>query len=381
MEVFVRTRLVLAMLVAFCLFVPSALFADFQYTETTRITGGSIVGMMKVVGVFSKQARQMNEPTTSTVLVKGNRMARINPHYTEIVDLDKETITRIDNDQKTYTVVTFQQMKQQMEEAARKAREQQAKAQKQPEPSTNEPPPQMSFDVKVRNTGATKQVAGMDAKESILAMTVNAKDQKTGQQGNIAITNDMYMVPEIPGYDQVREFERKFALKLGAIMSPVFTPQMAGMQPGSSQGMVEMAKEMSKLKGVPVLQIMRMGSTANGQPLPAASEAALPESNSPQMPNAGEVAKEGAKEGATAAIANKIGLGGFGGFGRKKKKEEQQQQEQAKAQQQAAQQQQPQAAVLVQSEIETTSFSSAPVDPSRFEVPAGFKQVQPRSVE
>lgn len=230
----------------------------------------------------------------------------------------------------------------------------------------------MSFDVKVRDTGATRQVGGLDAKEAILTMTVNAKDQKTGQSGNLAITNDLYMVPEIPGYDQVREFQRKLALKMGAIVSPLFTPQMAAMQPASSQGMTEMAKEMSKLKGVPVLQIMRMGSTANGQPLPAASEAPLPESNSPQMPSAGEAAQESA----TSAIASKIGLGGWGGFGHKKNKN--QPQEQPPAQPSGPQ---PPSAVLVQSEIETTSFSSAPVDPSRFEVPAGYKQVQPRPAE
>jgi flagellar motor protein MotB len=42
-----------------------------------------------------------------------------------------------------------------------------------------------------------------------------------------------------------------------------------------------MAKEMSKLKGVPVMQVMRMGSTANGEPLSAASEAPLPASSGP----------------------------------------------------------------------------------------------------
>jgi hypothetical protein len=369
----VRTRLVLATFVALCLVVPARVFADFQYTETTRITGGSILSVMKMAGAFSKQARQANEPTTSTILVKGNRMARINPHYTEIIDLDKETITRIDNDNKTYSVVTFEQMKQQMEEAARKAREEQAKAEKQPQPSSNEPPPQMSFDVKVRNTGASKQVAGLNASETILAMTMTAKNQKTGQSGNLAITNDMYMVPEIPGYSEVRDFQRRLAVKMGSIMSPVFTPQMAAMQPGSTQGMTELVNEMSKLKGVPVLQIMRLGSTANGQPLPAASEAPLPESNSPQMPSAGEVAKESA----ASAIASKLGgFGGFGGFGHKKKKEEQKQQEQTNPEQA-----QPQAAVLVQSETETTNFSSAPVDASRFEVPTGYQQVQASSNE
>jgi len=43
--------------------------------------------------------------------------------------------------------------------------------------------------------------------------------------------------------------------------------------------MSEMAKEMSKLKGIPVEQIMRIGATANGEPLPAASAG-------PEMPSA-----------------------------------------------------------------------------------------------
>src|SRR2546421_12670875 len=47
------------------------LLADFTYQETSTITGGAIASMMKVVGVFSKQAR---EPIQSTVSVKGDRM-------------------------------------------------------------------------------------------------------------------------------------------------------------------------------------------------------------------------------------------------------------------------------------------------------------------
>jgi hypothetical protein len=292
-------------------------------------------------------------------------MARINPMYSEIVDLDKETITRIDNEHKTYTVMTFQQMKQQMEEAARQARAKQGKEQAPP-PNPDE---KMSFNVKVRSTGATKQVAGLNANESILNMMLEGQNTKTGEKGNLAITNDMWMAPEVPGYDEVREFERRYALKMGAMINEAFgTSMLAAMQPGSTQGMAELVKEMSKLKGTPVLQIMRMGSTTNGQPLPAASEAPLPESNSPQMPSAGEVAKESA----ASTIAGKLGgLGGFGGFGRKKKKEEPPPQEQQKSTQQT-----PQSAVLIESNTELTSFSRAPVDLARFEVPAGYKQVE-----
>ena len=51
-------------------------FADFKYSETTKITGGSMMGAMKFVGAFSKQARQATAPQTHTVAVKGNKLPR-----------------------------------------------------------------------------------------------------------------------------------------------------------------------------------------------------------------------------------------------------------------------------------------------------------------
>jgi len=188
----IRTTLILGL----CIALPSSSFADFRYDETTRITGGSMVTMAKFAGAFSKQAHQITDPTNSTILVKGNRMAHINPETTEIVDLDQETVTKIDHIKKQYSVVTFQEMRAAMEEAMRKA---QAEPKQTPPPQTinNTPPPEMKFKVTVTNTGATKQVAGLAASESILKMTMQAKDQQSGQTGNMAITNDMWMAPEI----------------------------------------------------------------------------------------------------------------------------------------------------------------------------------------
>ena len=348
-----------------CVLLTTSSFADFRYQETTKITGGAMVGMMKFAGAFSKDAKKAMEPITSTVVLKGNRMATINPSDTQIIDLDKETITNIDHQKKTYQVMTFQQMKQQMLEAERRAKEEQAKERaKQPPPKAqdNTPPPEMKFNVNVRNTGNVKNVAGLQAKEAILSMQMEAKDQQTGQKGALAITNDMWMAPEIPGYAEVRDFQKRFAIKMGTIFSGVFKPQLAAMQPGTGQGMAEMVKEMSKLNGVPVMQVMRIGTTANGAPLPAASEAPLPASNGPEMPSAGEVAKDSA----ASAVASKLGLGGFG-FGHKKKKEEPKQDQTS--------QQQPQSAVLMESSTEMTSFSSAPVDASQFNVPAGYTEI------
>jgi hypothetical protein len=365
----------------------SPLLADASYKETTQITGGSLMGMMKMAGAFSSQARKANQPITSEVYVSGNRMARINPDRTEIIDLDAGTITSIDTAKRQYTTMTFDQMRQQLEQAERnaeaKAKESKAEAQKQP---ADQPPQNvdMSFDVHVRETGAAKQVSGLDTKEAIMTMAMNATDKNTQQTGAFAITNDMWLATSTPVYDEVRAFDQKFAQKMGQVFSG--SQGMQGMQalmaqPGASKGMAEMAKEVSKLKGVPILQVMRMGMTANGQPLPAASEAPLPASNGPAMPSAGDVAQQTA----TSVVASKLGGlgsalggGGFGGFGHKKKAPDPAPAQPADAPADASKTgaaAEPTSSVLIESSTTLSDFSSAPVDGSHFQVPAGYQQV------
>jgi hypothetical protein len=293
---------------------------------------------------------------------------RISPDQTEIIDLDAETITNINTLRHEYTVVTFQQMKQQMEAAAAKAKAEQEKNAKSPpeQPSNTD----VKFQVHVRNTGQSRDVVGLNAHESILAMNMDATDKTSGQTGSMAITNDMWLAPEIPGYDEVKEFYRKFALKMGTVFSSAVNPAMLAQYRGASQGMADMAEEMSKLKGTPVLQVMRMGMTTDGKPLPAASEAPLPPAGSgPQMPSAGDVAQQSA----ASAIASKLGgLGGFGGFGHKKKADPAPAAEDSASGTSAAQQSY---SVLMETNTELTSFSRTANEAS-FAIPAGFKQIQ-----
>lgn len=345
----------------------SLLFADYTYQETTQITGGSIMSMMKMMGHFSSEARKAGEPIVSTVYLKGNRMATVNPDSIQIIDLDKETITDIDVRKKTYTVMTFDQIKQQIaaarEEMQRKQAEQTATA-----PQATPDNVKVSFDVKVRDTGAEKQIQGLASKETILNMTMNATDQTTQQSGAMAITNDMWMVPEIPGYQQVRDFQKRFAEKMSSAVAGLGMDmsRTLAQNPGANEALADMGKEMRKLSGVPVQQIMRMGTTANGQPLPAASEAPLPSDNSPAMPSAGDVAKQTA----TSVLTSKLP---FGGFGRKK------QSDPPPTAPSTNQQTQPTSAILMESQTTVSDFSEAPVDESHFVVPAGFKQVQPQA--
>ena len=343
----------------------ASLHADFTYTETTQITGGSMLGVMKMAGAFSRQARQAGDPVVSTVAIKGNRMAHINPTTTEIIDLDAETITTIDTLKRQYTVMTFEQMKQQIAAAAAKMKAQQQKS----EPASPQQPPttDVKFQVHVRNTGQTKEVSGLSTNESILTMNMDATDKSSGQTGSLAITNDMWLAPEVPGYDEVKEFYRKFAVKMGTVFSSAINPAMLAQYQGAGKGMAEMAEEMSKLKGTPVLQVMRMGMTTDGTPLPAASEAPLPPSPAgPAIPSAGDVAKQSA----SSAINSKLNSFGFGGFGKKKA-------DPPPADPAPAAAAQPTSSVLMETNTQMGGFSRT-VNEANFAIPAGFKLMETR---
>lgn len=382
----------------FCLFLAGQfVFAgDVSYDETTRITGGSVVGMMKVASVFSKDARKLDQPMTTTILIKGNRMARVSQDHTEITDLDAETITHIDKLKREFSVVTFAQMKQAMEQALEKAKSKPvAKTDGGAATQTNKQDPNanvdVSFDAHARPTGATKRIAGVDANEMILTLAMNGKDKTSGQEGALAITNDMWMAPDLPGYEEVRNFNEKFAKKMGSVMSSGTDFSKLTQQVAASDAMKALGKEMSQVKGVPVLQVMRMGVTANGQPLPAASEAPLPEKSSMTGNDAGsDVTKSAAQEAAAQETSSRVrgavgsslgsaigGLGGFSGFGKKKKKDSGQDsstnssQNTSSASPASAQT----AGVLLESTTEIGKFSRE-VDLAAMQVPAGYKQVE-----
>jgi hypothetical protein len=119
-----------------------------------------------------------------------------------------------------------------------------------------------------------------------------------------------------------------------------------------------------------------MGSAAAGTD----ASSAQPQQQAAPMPSAGEAAGSAAT-GAAASRGGRLGgalggLGGLGGFGRRKKTEEQQApppQQTGNAPQQASG---GNPGMLMEVTSELTNFSSGPVDSSKFEVPAGFKQVQ-----
>lgn len=323
--------------------------ADFTYQETSQMTGGSMAAMLKSLGPLARAAR---EPIVSTHIVKGNRMATVTKDRVSVIDIDQETITTVDNARKTYSVMTFAQMKQAMDDAAQRL---------QSHRNSDKGDAQAQFKISAKSTGQTRNVQGLNAKEMLITMAMESSSAKTGDSGAMEISTDAWYAP-VPGYGEVKEFHKRMAMKLGSMFGSGMQQltQMAAAQGGQAnmqQGMEQVAKELSKIDGVPVESVVKMGASG-------ASAAQAPSQSSASSANSGSSDSGGTSGSSLAA------LGRLGGFGRHKKDDSDSASSQSGAPADSG-------GTLMEMTTTLTSFTSAPADLSKFDVPAGYKQVEP----
>jgi hypothetical protein len=342
----------------------SSLRADLSFDQTAKITGGAMMGVMRIAGAFSKQAR---EPIVTHVYLKGDRMAHFTRDTAQITDLSNETITNIDFQKKTYSVVTFAEMARAMAELGQKMTGQSGEK------------PEVSMKVDVKATGQTRQISGFETREIVLTVEMETTDPKSGAKGSMLTTSNMWIAKDVTGYEQMKAFHERMAKKMAWAPGANLGPMAAG-DPGLMKGMAAAAKEAAKLEGAPLLQVVRMGMKG----MPATAEAG---SQQPAQP----AGQRGEPRNTTEAkpleeapsIGNVLGgrLGRLGGLGRRKKPPQEEPPQTTPPPPQEPPQEPPAGAasqaqgVLMECTIEMSDFSTASVDGSKLEVPADFKQV------
>jgi len=337
------------------------LHADFSFEQTSKITGGSMVRMMKMVPGGGKAL----EPVMTTNLVKGNRMATVTDRAIHIIDVDKETMTDIDLEKKTYAVITFEEFRQALAAMEKKMAQQMKQGESE-----------ISFKMDVKDTGEKKTIQSLPTNLMKMLLEMEMKDKKSGQTAAMQINTDMWMAKSVAGYAEVKEFHKRFAEKIGTTPEMMRMGRMMLSQPGMGEGMAKMMKESAKLEGVPVMQVMRMMGTGGAY----AGMGDMPEV---KMPTAGEVGESAGKDAARSAGGRFGGLAGaaaggmLGGFGRKKKEAPKEEAKPPAEQPPAAAKPEPGApGTLMEMTTEMTGFSSGAVDATKFAVPAGFKEVE-----
>jgi hypothetical protein len=194
--------------------------ADFSYTQTTKSAGGMMAAAAPIV--------------TKTYL-KGQKMKIDSGDSIMIMDFDAQTLTHINTAQKTYTVSKFSELGETMSKSG------------------------MDINIDLKETGQRKTINGFNATEMV--MTMEMDNPQARQQGmKMKMEMDIWVSPDVPGAGELRAFYQRNAGKFpwGAMMG-------AGGRGNASmqKALADLRRKMAEVKGVPVLQVMKMGAAGN----------------------------------------------------------------------------------------------------------------------
>jgi hypothetical protein len=356
--------------------------ADFKYTETTQMTGGSLMNMMKTVSMFSKQASKSTQPTTTTHAVKGNRLRTENADgKIQIIDLDGRRFIEIDPQKKTYSEMTFDEMKAAMDRAMERVQQQPQQESKPQDPKQQGATATVNAKVNVTPGTATWKILGQTANEmkvqidmEVTAQPTNgaqdsaaANAQASGQpagpvSGTISTIVDTWVAPDVPGYKELGEFYGRMGKETNWV-----PPASVHVDPRVSESLGELQKNQGRLKGLPLLEYV---TTSMVLPPGTAADA--------QNTNGSNSSASGASSNNPPTSASDAMMKGLGGmFGGRKKKNDATADPNSPNSQSSQNPPPPPSTPgsLMEMTTQVTSFSDAALDAGIFEVPAGFTKV------
>ena len=231
-----------------------SLTADVKTREKTQIKFEGMLG--RVVGMFGGKGAR--DGIVTSAAVKGNRKAMISDTTSQIIDLDEEKVYDLDMKKKEYEVTTFDELRRRMKEAqeraAKDAQREQGREEKAEKPG-EKPQKEFEVDFDVKETGQRKQVAGHDARQVIMTVTVREKVKKI-EDGGLVMTADSWLGPEIAALKELSDFDMRYYTKLyGATGMGLGAEQMAmvmAMYPALKDATERMKKEGANLKGTPL---------------------------------------------------------------------------------------------------------------------------------
>ena len=234
-----RTRVLSALLVALVMAAAPA-YADIKKEERNQVSFSGMLG--KVANFFGGRATK--EGVISTVAVSGDRKMTMTGDTTgQIVDLREERIYELDLRRKTYTVMTFEQLRQRLREAEAKARENAAKQPKEEQAPNQGKEVEIDFDIK--NTGQTKAINGYDTRQVVATVTVREKGRTLEQSGGLVMTVDTWLTKSV-SLKEIADFDRRYYEKLAGPIMAVDAQQMAtamAMFPGLKEAFTRLSRE------------------------------------------------------------------------------------------------------------------------------------------
>jgi hypothetical protein len=247
----------------------ASVYADVKTTEKSTFK------MEGFLGGFLNRAMGGSDGITSTLALKGNRMARVDANRGQIIDLTEEKVYDLDLKKKEYTVKTFAEMRAELEKV-KADMEKQAASNPDQKQQAEQAAKELEFDVDVKQTGQTKTIAGQAAKESVLTITMREKGKPVTESGGLIMTSNLWLGPKQPGLDELMAFNMKFVKAVyGDVfgtMDPRSMVSIGAFLPGFGSLMQKMGAEAQKMQGTPLATTTVFETVKSAEQMKAASQ-------------------------------------------------------------------------------------------------------------
>jgi hypothetical protein len=229
--------------------VPAA--ADVKTRDKTQVKLEGFLG--RVAGMFGGRAAR--DGIVQTNAVSGDRKIELNDTTGRIVDLKEEKVYELDVKKKTYKVTTFEELRRRLREAQERAQRETPKEDAPPQQEEGKPAKEVEVDFDVKETGQKKSLAGYDAREVIMTVTVREKGRTLEEGGGLVVSSNSWMGPSIPALKELAEFEMRYWKAIAPESAGLSAEQMAAvmaMYPMVKNAMERLKAEGTKLEGTPL---------------------------------------------------------------------------------------------------------------------------------
>ena len=246
--------------VAVGLFVIISQMVFGQVTFETKVTSYGFMGMGAFESTTITYLRTDAQRTDSKLKFTGSFMKMFSPKgtVTNIVRLDKKLIWEYNDRKKKYTEQTFEEIKKMMQQGS------EYQAQQMPEQDADyESEYKWSKPtIKVKNLGEKKTINGFSCQHYLASVTTVGTHIETGTKDTMLFVSDLWNAKNVSKkMDLVNDFNRRYMKAIGFdIPENQGLAMIAGMY---KEQMQTLEDEVSKLKGYPIINNMKLTMTKN----------------------------------------------------------------------------------------------------------------------
>jgi hypothetical protein len=241
-----KRTLIVCTVAALAAWTAAPAFAEVKTKEKTTVKIEALPGwLLRMMGA-------KKEGVLSSTAVKGDRKATVTDTTGQLVDLAQEKVYDIDFKKKEYRVTTFDEMRRRLQEAKENAEKQ---AQREEPGEQQKPQKEYEVDFDVKDTGQKRQIAGYDARQVLITVTVREKGRKLEDGGGLVMTTDSWLAPKIPAMKEVADFDMRYWQKVYGADGTLSAEQMGAilaMFPLVGKAQERMRKENVNLDGTPL---------------------------------------------------------------------------------------------------------------------------------